>query len=225
VPSFYLFPTIDTAVVPASTDPGGCRFVSCNNPAKIVPAVIRLWARILDRVPGSTLTLKYADRFGEGGLRKDFEDRFARHGVATDRVRLLGGDRPRAEHLEWLGGFDVALDPFPFNGASTSFEALWMGLPVVSLAGERFVGRVGASLLSELELPELLAATEADYVAIARRLAGDPGERQRLRQGLRPLLQASRLCDPVRYTASLEAAYRQIWRDWCLGTGHSPRSH
>ena len=117
----------------------------------------------------------------------------------------------RGRQLRVLNEVDIALDPFPFNGSTTTFEALWMGVPVVTLRGERFVGRVGSSVLTALGLPELIATTAADYVARAVALARDAERRRRLRRELRPRLKASALMDAPAHARAVEAAYRYFW--------------
>ena len=187
---------------------GQMTFVSCNNPAKLTPEVVRLWARILDAVPGAHLMLKYKGWFADEMVRRRYHDLFAREGVGPDRIEIRGGDLGRFDQLALLNEADVALDPFPFNGSTTSFEALWMGVPVVTLAGERFVGRVGASVLTALGLEELIAADEASYVAAAVALAEDRHRLAELRRTLRPRLAASPLCDAPGYTRIFEDALR-----------------
>src|SRR6185295_2326722 len=112
---------------------------------------------VLAAVPGSRLTLKYLNRFAAPGFRRRIAEAFAKHGIAADRLSFLAGHVARAEQLALYRDIDIALDPFPFNGSTTTFEALWMGVPVVTLAGERFLGRVGASVLTALNLTELIA--------------------------------------------------------------------
>jgi predicted O-linked N-acetylglucosamine transferase (SPINDLY family) len=122
---------------------------------------------------------------------------------------------PQAEYQALRGKVDIALDPFPVNGGSTTCETLWMGVPVVTLSGDRFVARAGTSLLSTLGLTGCIAETHAEYVAIAQRLAGDPARLAALRASLRDRMRRSPLMDGARFTRNLEALYRQAWRDWC----------
>ena len=129
---------------------------------------------------------------------------------------FVGDEVPRARHLEILSRVDVALDPFPFNGCTTSFEALWMGVPVVTLAGWPFIGRMGASFLTQIGLPDLIAATPDEYVAKAAGPASDPAWLAALRLNSRARVAASPLCDFAGYARSVEAAYRDVWRRWCL---------
>ena len=139
------------------------------------------------------------------------------NGIDRERVELRSGRLPRVSQLALLNEVDIALDPFPFNGCTTTFEALWMGVPIVTLAGRRFLGRVGAAHLRRVGLEELIAGTPDDYVRIASALARDTARRSALRRTLRSRLLASRLCDPVRYARSIEAAYRAMWRASCAG--------
>jgi len=231
LPTGYLHRPPDGApeitVLPAMAA-GHVTFGSCNNPAKLTPDVIALWSRVLQAVPGSKLLLKYLGFFGDAAIRARFAGQFARHGIADDRLIFVGDELPRARHLEVLNRVDVALDPFPFNGCTTSFEALWMGVPYVTLAGRRFIGRMGASFMAQLGLTDLVAANADDYVAKASGLARDLLRLSKLRAGLRTRVAASPLCDAAAYAHAIETAYRDMWRRWCarsvmeLGNHHAP---
>ncbi|MGH6788046.1 MAG: tetratricopeptide repeat protein, partial [Novosphingobium sp.] len=140
---------------------------------------------------------------------------FAAHGVAPERLSLAGWIEPTESHLAAYGAVDIALDPFPYNGTTTTLEALWMGVPVVTLAGARHSGRVGASLLTHAGLAELVADSPAAYIAIATALAGDLEKLAEYRQSLRELLGRSALMDAPGFARDLEAAYRRMWRAWC----------
>jgi predicted O-linked N-acetylglucosamine transferase (SPINDLY family) len=217
LPCFYLqTPPADAPeVAPRPPALGRIAFVSANNPAKLSPATIALWSRVLEAVPGATLMLKFADAFADPATRRRHLDAFARHGIPAGRLALLSGNRDPRHHLATVGEADIALDPFPFNGSTTSFEALWMGLPVVTLAGSCFVGRVGVSLLAAVGLSELVARDEDDYVRIAQALAADPAKLAALRSELRARVSASPLCQPASYARTVEAAFRDMWRRWC----------
>ncbi len=209
LPHFYLHrpPEVAPAVGPLPSEVRGhVTFVSCNNPAKLTDGVVRLWSRVMKAVPGSRLLLKYVNWFGDEAVRTHFLARFEANGIGADRLDLRDGDLARQDQLALLNNADIALDPFPFNGSTTTFEALWMGVPVVTLAGERFVGRVGASVLSALALPEMIAADEDRYVAAAAALAADRRKLAELRRTLRPRLASSPLCDAPAYTRAFEAA-------------------
>jgi predicted O-linked N-acetylglucosamine transferase (SPINDLY family) len=209
LPCFYLHrpPADAPGVGPLPCERRGhVTFVSCNNPAKVTPAVVRLWAEVLKAVPGSRLLLKYKDWFVDPDVRARFTALFAKHRVDADRLDIRGGDLRQSDQLALLNEADIALDPFPFNGSTTTFEALWMGVPAVTLAGERFVGRVGASVLTALGRPELIARDGQSYVETAVALAGDRRRLASLRQGLRPALAASPLCDARGYARAFEDA-------------------
>jgi predicted O-linked N-acetylglucosamine transferase (SPINDLY family) len=194
---------------------GPITFGSFNNIAKIGREVVQLWAQVLDAVPGSRLVLKWKS-LDQAGVRRRIEEAFAAHGVRADRLEL----RPRSTHAEALGEYgdiDVALDPFPFGGGVTSIEALWMGVPVVTLAQDRVSARQTLGVLHEAGLDDLAAQSKDDYVRIAAALAADGARRAELRRTLRPRLAASPLTDAKAFTPGLEQAYRRMWRRWCEG--------
>jgi predicted O-linked N-acetylglucosamine transferase (SPINDLY family) len=120
-----------------------------------------------------------------------------------------------AAHLALYHRVDIALDPFPYNGTTTTCEALWMGVPVVTLRGDRHAGRVGASLLSQIGLTDLIANSVEEYVEIALALAGNPGRLDDLRGALRPRIAASPLCDRRAFARKMEGAFRTMWEAWC----------
>jgi len=124
---------------------------------------------------------------------------------------------PHANMLAQYADIDIALDPFPFCGGLTSCEALWMGVPVVTLPQDRFASRQTLGFLRTLGLEDLAASSSADYVAIAAALSADVVRRETLRDTLRPRMAASALCDAKAFTANIEAAYREMWRRWCAG--------
>jgi predicted O-linked N-acetylglucosamine transferase (SPINDLY family) len=122
-------------------------------------------------------------------------------------------------HLELYGRVDIALDSFPYNGTTTTCEALWMGVPVVTLRGDRHAGRVGASLLTQVGLMDWIAGSPEEYLEIAASLAQDPAKLKDMRQTLRPRLLSSPLCDARVFACKLEAAYRDMWKRWCERAG------
>lgn len=195
------------AVGPLPSEAGGqITFVSCNNPAKLTKDVVRLWARVLKAVPDSRLLLKYVGWFADPTVRRRFTDLFAANGIGPDRLDFRGRDLRRIDQLALLNEADIALDPFPFNGCTTTFEALWMGVPAVTLPGDRWLGRMGAGMLTSLGLPELIAIDEDGYVAAAAALAADRRRLADLRRTLRPRLLASPVCDAPGHTRDLEDA-------------------
>ena len=190
---------------------GRVTFGSFNNLAKVTPQVVALWAEILRRVPGSRLVLK-AGGFEDDGTRHRFARLFEAAGIAAERLDLLPLLSGLAEHLAAYHLLDLALDPFPYNGTTTTCEALWMGVPALTLAGRHHAGRVGASLLTGLGLDAFVAKDEADYVERAVRLAGDLPALAALRATLRGRLEQAPLCDAAGFTRAVEAAYRRFWR-------------
>jgi len=179
-------------------------FGSLNNPAKLSDGCLALWRDILEAVPTAHLMVKYKRYFQDPGIQARVREAL---GPAGSRLVVLAADDDRERHLDVWNRIDIALDPFPFNGSTTSFEALWMGVPVVSLRGDRFVSRVGASLLTALGREDWIAETPGDYVRIVRDLLGDPDGLARIRRDLRQDLVASDLMAPRRHAGWLEAAY------------------
>jgi protein O-GlcNAc transferase len=205
-------------VAPApSLETGAIAFGSCSKPLKWNPEVIRVWAAILRRIPGSRLLLHHSTN-SRDGFRTFLYEQFFAHGVAPDRIEILGSVESD-QHWNWFHEVDLALDPFPYNGTSGTCETLWMGVPVIALAGRTHVSRVGASILSALDLESLIAATPGEYVDIAVRLASDPGELARLRAGMRERMMRSPLMDAPGFTRSLEDAYRWMWEQVPAGQG------
>ena len=162
----------------------------------------------------------YLHWFDDPGRRRAMQARFAVHGIETDRIEGVGLAFDRGDHLARMAEIDIALDPFPFNGCTATFEALWMGVPVVTLAGRRWLGRMGTSFLTALGLPELIAATQDEYVTKAAALASDLPRLATLRAALRPRILGSALCDGPAYARSVDQAYRLIWHTWCHGHRH-----
>jgi len=138
--------------------------------------------------------------------------------IGAERVEFAGF-LPRWEYLELYHRIDLALDPFPCNGMTTTCDALWMGVPVVTLPGEMPVSRAGLSILSTVGLAELAASSEEDYVRIAVELVADLPRLAELRATLRPRMQASPLMDAPRFARNVEAAYRLMWKRWCAAGG------
>jgi predicted O-linked N-acetylglucosamine transferase (SPINDLY family) len=142
-------------------------------------------------------------------------DRFAARGIGPERLQLFGKIPSLAGHLELYNRIDVALDPFPYNGTTTTCEALWMGVPVVTLAGKTHAGRVGVSLLTSVGLPRLIAGDRNHYVRVVEELAADLPGLAALRGGLRKRVAESPLTDAPGFARDMEAAYRRMWREWC----------
>ena len=194
---------------------GHVTFGSFNNLAKIRAETVALWAQILKTTTGSRLLLKSSILGDDNGVRTRYLEMFFHHGIEPDRLELLGRIPGRAAHLDVYNRVDIALDTFPYNGTTTTCEALWMGVPVVTLEGNHHAGRVGVSLLTQVGLTDLIAKTQEDYVNIAVRLASELPKLASLRADLRQQMAASPLCDAQTFTRNLEAAYREMWLGWC----------
>jgi predicted O-linked N-acetylglucosamine transferase (SPINDLY family) len=195
--------------LPAESN-GRIAFGCLNNFCKVNEPMLELWANVLKQTEGSTLAI-LADA---GSHRQRVLEILAREGIETHRVEFVS-PRPRRQYLELYHGLDIVLDTFPYNGHTTSLDALWMGVPVVSLAGQQSVSRAGLSQSSSLGLPELVAFNEEDYVKIAVQLANDLPRLAELRGTLRQRMESSVLMDAPRFARQIEAAYRAMWREWC----------
>jgi predicted O-linked N-acetylglucosamine transferase (SPINDLY family) len=189
-------------------------FACFNTFRKVNRAAMELWARVLHAVPGSRLTLK-AHGLKSAELRRSIAAAFAQWDIDPARVELLPPVDSVADHLARYHQADVALDTFPYNGTTTTCEALWMGAAVVTMRGTTHASRVGASILSTVGLADLVADEADEYVRIATQLAQDADRRRALRQGMRTRMTESPLMDAAGFTRRLEAAYRQMWREWC----------
>ncbi len=186
---------------------GFVTFGSLNNPCKMNDEVIDTWAEILHSVPGSKLTLNVIEQNRRGDR---FRDLFAKREIDPARLQFVSLPQ-RLGYLRQWNEIDIALDPFPYNGHMTSCDALWMGVPVVSLRGETSVGRGGQSLLESLDLTELLALTKKDYIPIAAALAVDVPRLSSLRSTLRQRMLDSPLTDARGFARDVQACYRSMW--------------
>ena len=198
--------TIPAVVPPPCLNQGVISFGSLNNFVKVNEQVRALWADLVASVPGSRLVLHIKETRARLGLLEFFAER----GVSSDRISLIGYQNG-PDYMATYGQIDIALDTSPFAGGTTSFDALWMGVPLVTLAGERSSSRGGASILTSLGRPDWIARSPQEYIAIAQRLAADPQALATIRSGLRAELQASPLMDNAGFTRELEDLYRQAW--------------
>jgi protein O-GlcNAc transferase len=196
----------------AGPEPGGAlTFGSLNSFPKLNAGVVTLWSRLLHAVPGSRLIVATVPA---GSAQQRLLEAFAAQGIAGSRIECvpkLGNDAFWALHRR----IDVALDPFPMNGGTTTCETLWMGVPVVTLKGGSFAGRAGCSILTAAGFPEWIAGSEEDYLRLASGLVRDRSYRARLRAEMRDRLRASALLDGAAFTHGLEELYREAWREWC----------
>jgi predicted O-linked N-acetylglucosamine transferase (SPINDLY family) len=196
---------------------GYVTFGSLHKLAKLNDGVLDLWCELLRAVPSARL-LVFRDGL-RGGVYDDFRQRFLRRGVHGDRVFLRHEAGAEGGYLAVYRDVDVLLDAFPWGGHATACEALWMGVPVVTLLGDRHAGRMVASVLMQVGLDEFIAPTPEEYVRQAAALAEDPERLAGLRSGLRERVRKSPLCDGATFTRQLEAAYRDLWRRWAGGQG------
>jgi len=196
-----------------SSSPLPLTFGSFNRLSKVRPAITRTWARILARVPNSRLFLK--SNLISADVKAQYNAIFQEEGIVPDRI-LWSSYIPTTEsHLAAYHQVDLALDSFPYHGTTTTCEATWMGVPVITLAGDHHRSRVGASLLTALGLQSHIAHTHEQYIELAVNLATDLPRLLDLHITLRARMAASPLCDTRTYAANFEAALRQTWRTWC----------
>jgi predicted O-linked N-acetylglucosamine transferase (SPINDLY family) len=218
----YSPPALDIAVGPFPALTNGFVTFGCfNSRTKISAETLAVWAAILRRVEGSRLFLK-SKSFADESCRKALEAAFAEHGIESDRLTLMAY-LPQGEALDAYNKVDIALDPFPYGGTTTTAEMLWMGVPLVALGEGRWVTRVSRSILATLGLDAWVAKDADDYIEIACRLAADLHNLAPLRADLRGRVESSALCDGPRFTRSLEEAYRGMWIKWCAGRGGEER--
>ena len=190
---------------------GHVTFGSFNSFSKLNAPTMRAWARMLSRLPGSRLRVRGVPA---GGAFERLLAVFDGEGVSADRIDAVGR-LPYRDYLAQYLQADLALDPYPYNGSTTTLESLWMGIPVISLAGVAGLSRCAASHLCNVGLPELIARSWDDYLRIGVELATDLPRLARLRAGLRERIRVSPLLDAARFGADLETVYRDAWREWC----------
>jgi predicted O-linked N-acetylglucosamine transferase (SPINDLY family) len=193
---------------------GYVTFGCFNTLAKVNPCVVAVWSEILTQVPGARLHLK-TDALLDSEVRDRYLALFGAHNISADRLILQPRSTSWNEYANTFAAIDIALDPFPFNGGTTSMDGLWMGVPLVTLQGKRCVGRFGSGILSTVGLIALVADTPEQYIKTSVTLASDPQRVAGLRATLRQRMADSPLCDTRALTRALEAAYRSMWRTWC----------
>ncbi len=214
-PCFLAYrPNPDAPTPREARPPGAITFGSFNATSKLSPRTLDTWARILHAVPGSVLFLK-SIQLTDPEFQSDLAARFAALGVGRERLRLAGATVTTLEHLNLYQEIDIGLDPFPYNGTTTTCEALWMGVPVVALAGVMHAGRVGVTLLKNVGLESLVARDTDDYVAIAAGLARDPARVETLRRELRSRVRTSPVMDGDGLSRRFVGALREMWSGWC----------
>jgi len=195
---------------PPGRQSGQVTFGCLNNLAKVSDQVLALWSRVLAATPGSRLLLDTRGSHQAGEMRRAA---LASHGISPERLLLARRTVTRSDYLDLYTPVDICLDPFPYNGSVTTCDALWMGVPVISLSGRTSTSREGVRILRTLGLDELLAESPEDYVRIAVELAADWPRLAVLRSGLRDRMSRSSLMDAVRFARNLEAAYHTMWEE------------
>ncbi len=199
---------------------GFITFGSFNNSRKTNPYIMALWAEILRADDSFRLLLKF-NGAGDRQVREHYFKEFEKSGVSPERIELCDYKND-IEHLELYNRIDIGLDTYPYNGTTTTCEALWMGVPTVSLAGERHLSRVGLSILSNVGLDVFTAATPAEYVAKAVSFATEKDNLAKIRSSSRQMMTAGgKLCDAKGFTLTVEKAYRKMWHRWCRDQGVS----
>jgi len=202
----------EVAVLPALKK-GEITFGCFNSLAKLNPKVIALWAKILTNVPASVLYLK-ADVFKEEVWKNEYYNLFANYGIAKDRLRLENASA-KTEYYYAYNEVDIALDPFPYNGGITTMDTLWMGVPVITLAGKTTPARFGTSILTNAGYSEWIADSEEEYLAKAIALSSDIEKLAKIRSEMRNKLENNILYHPSLFTRNLERKFREVWREYC----------
>lgn len=214
LPSFVLGRVPPGAPAP-ETRSGPVVFGCFNNPSKISEPVFDLWARLLARVADSRLLLRFMNWYESASIRARVFAALDAHGVDRARVSFPPVAPSYLQHLQIYNAIDIALDTFPFSGSTTTFDALVMGVPVVTLPRWSMVSRWSASMLARLDLADLVASSPDAYLDIAERLAHDRQRLAMLRMGLRDRVAKSSLCDAPRKARQIERFYRAVWKRWC----------
>jgi predicted O-linked N-acetylglucosamine transferase (SPINDLY family) len=210
----YTPPVDAPEIVPLPMLANGFVTFGCfNSLAKLTPLVVATWARLLRALPDARLVLK-SHPLDDAATRARVHAAFAAHAVASERI-VLRGRSPHRAFLAAYGEVDLALDPFPYAGGLTTCEALWMGVPVATIAGETFSSRHSTSHLSNVGLADWVADDPDGYVKLVLRKTADAAALARLRAGLREQVRASPLCDAPRFGRHLGEALRAAWQDWC----------
>jgi predicted O-linked N-acetylglucosamine transferase (SPINDLY family) len=208
-------PEIETT---ANRNSGQIIFGSFNNRTKITPEVVKAWAKILTQVPDGRIILK-SWAFADPETRKILIDLFVENGVERGRIELVSRIPSMFDHLQLYNRIDIGLDTFPYNGTTTTCEALWMGVPVITLAGKTHRSRVGASLLSNVGLEEFIAESVEDYVEKGVSLANNVKKRKSIHRDLRSWMARSLLMDSARFIRSLEKTYHWMFNEWLGPSG------
>lgn len=220
LPTYYVHKPIENApaVSPLPAVRNGFITFGCfNNPSKLTDEVLYIWGQILMGTPNSRIYLKYNTVYEDALVRQRIQQELLNAGSSKNQIFFGTGNHSRESHLQQYHLVDIALDPFPFSGSTTTFEALWMGVPVITYAGQTMVSRWSASMLRRLDLSSLIASSPEEYVSIASELVKDSTRLTTLRSELRGCVLHSPLCNGMMRTRHLERAYRYMWRRFCSG--------
>jgi predicted O-linked N-acetylglucosamine transferase (SPINDLY family) len=219
LPNCFLCYKPDAEAPPVSPLPaiknGFVTFGCFNNLSKVNDEVLASWRRLVAEAGGASRILVKNGSLNDVGTRKAFAQTMLSAGFEDEQFLLCPSQSDHYDHLASYQNVDIALDTFPYNGTTTTCEALWMGVPTVALKGGAHVSRVGYSLLNAAGLSGLVADSVDDYVAIAVELAGSVEKLARIRRDLRHQIRSSALMDSEGFTAGLERAYREMWARWC----------
>jgi protein O-GlcNAc transferase len=188
-------------------------FGSLNNVIKITPIVIKTWSKILHSVPTSRLVLKFQKLNNNSSY---YHDLFIQEGISKERIEFYQPSPSIEEHLSLYNTIDICLDPFPYNGATTTCEALWMGVPVITLLGDRHVGRVGASILTNIGLEDFIAHDINGYIELAVEMSANLKYLMEIKTGLRKRMQNAPLCDGLSFAKDFETIYQDMWSKYQL---------
>jgi len=218
--SFLCYRPLDQAPpvgpAPVLDNHGHITFGCFNILSKINVPLAKLWSEILKKTPKSRLLIKSYQGLQDSGGREHLMKKLAEAQVDVSRVELLGLAPTRADHLKQFNRIDIALDSFPYNGTTTTCDSLWMGVPVITLAGKSHMSRVGVSLLTNVGLKELIAKTPEEYVEIAVKLAGNKAKLTKFRNSIRDMMKESPLMNARAFAKNIEQAYRDVWQKWAI---------
>lgn len=201
---------------------GFITFGSFNNYVKVTPEVISIWSEILKAVPGSKLIIK-SNQLSDKTTNQHCKSLFKKYGIESNRLTLLGFLPNPNDHMGYYRHVDIGLDPFPYNGTTTTFEALWMGVPSITLSGNCHASRVGESILSRIDLQSYIAYDVESYVALAQAKANALDELRALRATLRAKMQSSVLCDEKHFRQALENAFQSMWERYLQTPNNGPQ--
>ena len=188
-------------------------FGSFNNVVKVTSKVIQVWSKILNAIPNADLVIK-SRQLSDDATKGRLLEAFSREGVRSDRLKIYGLLPDMDAHMSLYDDIDIGLDPFPYNGTTTTCEALWMGVPVISLKGQVHASRVGASILNRVKLDDFVAESEDSYVRLAIEKAKQLGALNDIRLNLRQAMNASTLCNEENFTLELEGSFQNMWRTY-----------